>query len=240
MKRYKEQQLSENSDVMKEESPFCVALSGIQEVVKNLNFGNKTELINSIEKLFDKLKKYELPLRQNQMLFMELLSEIFKLFRIHQLDDSDIFGEGVNLFHEIGKLTSLEEMETWVKEYCMNIRLFIQKERKSSVAVLTENAKRYIEEHYGDHTLSVERLCDHLNISATHFSIIFKKEFGMSFISYLTKVRMEQAAALLEHTEDKSYIIAEKVGYTEANYFSYVFKKHYGESPKKYRTHLGK
>ena len=62
----------------------------------------------------------------------------------------------------------------------------------------------------------------------------------MSFIAYLTKVRMEHAIELLKHTEDKSYIIAEKVGYTEANYFSYAFKKYYGVSPKNYRIHQGK
>lgn len=62
----------------------------------------------------------------------------------------------------------------------------------------------------------------------------------MSFISYLTKVRLEHAVELLDNTEDKSYIIAEKVGYTEANYFSYVFKKQYGVSPTKYRTNKGK
>ena len=62
----------------------------------------------------------------------------------------------------------------------------------------------------------------------------------MSFISYLTQVRLEHAVELLDNTEDKSYMIAQKVGYTEANYFSYVFKKKYGVSPSKYRVSKGK
>ena len=122
----------------------------------------------------------------------------------------------------------------------MKIRQLIQKERADSANVMTEKARQYIEEHYSDSTLSVEHLCNHLNVSATYFSVMFKKEFGMSFISYLTKVRLEHAVELLDNTEDKSYIIAEKVGYTEANYFSYVFKKQYGVSPTKYRTNKGK
>jgi two-component system response regulator YesN len=47
---------------------------------------------------------------------------------------------------------------------------------------------------------------------------------------------MEKALEYLDATNLKTYEIAEKVGYAEANYFSYVFKKHYGVSPSKYRT----
>ena len=51
--------------------------------------------------------------------------------------------------------------------------------------------------------------------------------------------RMEQAVNLLMTGNDKTYVIAEKVGYSEANYFSYVFKKNCGMSPVKYRNQGG-
>ena len=57
----------------------------------------------------------------------------------------------------------------------------------------------------------------------------------MSFAAYMTGVRMEEAARLLRETDDKTYLIAEKTGYTDANYFSYVFKRKYSMSPSKYR-----
>ena len=60
----------------------------------------------------------------------------------------------------------------------------------------------------------------------------------MSFVAYLTKIRLEHALELLRTTEDKTYIIASRVGYMEPNYFSYVFKKHYGISPSKYRAEM--
>lgn len=47
---------------------------------------------------------------------------------------------------------------------------------------------------------------------------------------------MEQAARLLIETNEKSYVIAQKVGYTDPNYFSYVFKRKFGVSPSKYRA----
>ena len=60
----------------------------------------------------------------------------------------------------------------------------------------------------------------------------------MSFVAYLTQVRLEHAVELLRTTEDKTYIIASQVGYTEPNYFSYVFKKQYGISPSRYRANM--
>ena len=75
-----------------------------------------------------------------------------------------------------------------------------------------------------------------LGVSNSYFSTIFKKKTGKSFIGYLTDYRMDQASRLLIETNEKSYIIAKKVGYTDPNYFSYVFKRKFGVAPSKYRT----
>ena len=72
------------------------------------------------------------------------------------------------------------------------------------------------------------RICDQLSL--------FKKETGQSFVAYLTGYRMEKAARMLVETSEKSYMIAKSVGYTDPNYFTYVFKRQYGVSPSKYRT----
>ena len=54
------------------------------------------------------------------------------------------------------------------------------------------------------------------------------------------RVRMDIAAEMILNTTEKSYTIAEKVGYLDANYFSYVFKRRFGVSPSKYRTEYAK
>ena len=99
-----------------------------------------------------------------------------------------------------------------------------------------ERAKSFIGENYADSSLSVEVLCSYLHLSPTYFSTLFKREVGMSFIAYLTEVRMERAAQLLRETEEKTYLIAEQTGYTDPNYFSYVFKRRFGVSPSQFRA----
>ena len=217
------------------EGAFLKEPLGLQEIVKSMKLGSREEVLKSIDSFIREVKGYKISVQQYQMTFMEFMTEIFKLLRSYQLDITEIFGKNFDLYQEMNKFNSLDEISVWMKEKCTKIRLLIQKERMDSTNTMTEKARQYIEEHYSDSDLSVEHLCNHLNMSATYFSIMFKKEFGMSFISYLTKVRLEHAVELLENTEDKSYIIAEKVGYTEPNYFSYVFKKQYGISPSRYR-----
>ena len=50
-------------------------------------------------------------------------------------------------------------------------------------------------------------------------------------MEYLTDYRMDKAARMLVETDDKSYVIAQNVGYADPNYFSYVFKRKYGVYP---------
>ena len=73
-------------------------------------------------------------------------------------------------------------------------------------------------------------------MSPAYFSTMFRKVTGQTYIAYLTEVRLQKAVELLNETDDKTYVIAQKVGYQEQNYFSYVFKKQFGVSPSRYRS----
>lgn len=92
-----------------------------------------------------------------------------------------------------------------------------------------------MQENYANKDLTVEGICQYLGVSAAYFSTVFKKETGKTFINYLTDYRMEKAVELLMSGDEKTYVIADAVGYTDPNYFSYVFKKQFGVSPSKYK-----
>lgn len=211
-------------------------LEGLGAIIHSMKFGGKEEVAVVIAEYAKELKEGMVSVQQCQLAFMETMTELLKLMRNYQLDVTDVFEEGFDPYEEIHKFRSIDEFASWLQDTCNKIRRMIRQERNDTTKTMTEKAKQYIEEHYSQSDLSVEDLCSHLNVSATYFSTMFKKAVGMSFVSYLTQVRLEHAVDLLNNTEDKSYIIAEKVGYTEPNYFSYVFKKKYGISPSKYRA----
>ena len=191
---------------------------------------------NIVLDIVKKFKDSRVQKSQYQIYLTELLSDLFKIVRSYNLDSKEIFGDQFKGYFDISDFESLEEMGSFIFEICYKISLMIKRERMDSAKLLAEKTKAFIKEHYMESDISVESLCNYLHVSPAYFSTIFKKETGVSFITYLTDVRMEEAVKLLNTTDDKTYIISSKVGYTEPNYFSYVFKKHFGVSPSKYRN----
>ena len=211
-----------------------------QEIIRAVRLGDREATSQAIHSFINTLKCRAVTPGQYQIACVELLTEFTKVGRSYQLDIRDIFGAECVPWQEIDRFSSLDELEAWLLDICTNLRRTLRHERKDSTLRLTEKARDYIEEHYAESDLSAESLCRHLNVSAAYFSTVFKREVGLGFAAYLTKIRLEHAVQLLTSTEDKTYIIAEAVGYTEPNYFSYVFKKEYGISPSKYRASLKK
>ena len=121
---------------------------------------------------------------------------------------------------------------TEIVEQAINLREAASSNRYRDIV---RKVKAYIEEHYADENLSLNELAVHVNFSASHLSMIFGQETGVTFIRYLTDYRMERAKAMLRMTGMKSSEIGEAVGYRDPHYFSYLFKKTMGMTPTQYR-----
>lgn len=128
-----------------------------------------------------------------------------------------------------------EEGCRWFAAWCVQVSQLLQQDMQQSSKGQIMQGLDYLKEHYADPELTAESLSNHLHLSPAYFSVLFKKYTGQTFVAYLTELRVAAAKELLEHTEEKTYLIAEQVGYPEANYFSYVFKKATGASPTRYR-----
>ena len=153
-------------------------------------------------------------------------------------DDSEISGQETdNIVEETGK-----SIETAVA-YC-------EKMLKKAISLRDENAgnqnrsvlKRaveFIDQNYMDEELSLNKAAHVANVSANHFSALFSQNMGQTFTEYLTGLRMSKAKELLRCTAMRSSEIAGEVGYKDAHYFSYLFKKTQGMTPSEYRKTRG-
>jgi two-component system response regulator YesN len=97
-------------------------------------------------------------------------------------------------------------------------------------------AKEYIDLNYRDQDISLHTVASHVGISPNHLSTVFSQETGENFIEYLTRVRIERAKHLLSATGMKSADIAYETGFSDPHYFSFIFKKNAGLSPREYRS----
>lgn len=98
--------------------------------------------------------------------------------------------------------------------------------------------KQYIEERYDNSELSLSHLSEVFNFSTSYLSRLFREAFGMKFIEFVTKVRMDKAMELLAETDETIQDIGRNVGYDQSLTFIRVFKKHTGETPGQYRKKL--
>lgn len=200
-----------------------------------IKISSEEEITETIDKLFRKFEDLLLPFNKYRIYLMEIMTSLLKLVQTYNLDIDEIFGENFNCYSYLETFDSIHDVKGWFIKKSIKVNSFIKKERMNSSMLLVEKAKQYIKENYSDYDISVETLCSKLHVSPTYFSTLFKRETEMNFVNYLTSVRLEQAVNLLNTTDDKTYMIADKVGYPEANYFSYVFKRKFGVSPSKYR-----
>jgi two-component system response regulator YesN len=97
-------------------------------------------------------------------------------------------------------------------------------------------SKKYIAEHFADPDISLHTVASQVNVSPNHFSAVFSQEAGMSFIEYLTEIRISRAKELLLMSGMKSGDICYEAGFSDPHYFSFIFKKHTGLSPREYRS----
>ena len=153
-------------------------------------------------------------------------------------DDSEISGQEMeNIMDETGKT-----IEAAVA-YCGKIL-------KKAIELRDENAGDqnrsvlklavdFIDHNYMDEEISLNKAAHVANVSANHFSALFSQNMGQTFTEYLTDLRMSKAKELLRCTAMRSSEIAGEVGYKDAHYFSYLFKKTQGMTPSEYRKMRG-
>lgn len=93
-----------------------------------------------------------------------------------------------------------------------------------------------VRNQYYKKDLTLKYLCQKLFINESYFCQIFKAETGETFTDYLTRERLLNAMELLKSSNLKIYEIADRVGFSNQYYFSNVFSKYYGFSPKSVKS----
>ena len=107
-----------------------------------------------------------------------------------------------------------------------------KKEQMDSRPVLL--AKNWIEAHT-EQPCTLQEVSDHVRISPTYLSTVFKEETGVNFKDYVTEVKMARARSLLTNGDEKINAVAQMVGYQDVKYFSRLFEKIVGLKPAQYR-----
>lgn len=112
----------------------------------------------------------------------------------------------------------------------IKVRLY----KNHNFSVYVKDAIDFIHRNYYT-DIKLDTICDHLSLNKSYFCSLFKKETGYTFSSFLNKLRVEKSKEFLLENDDSILDVALSVGYNNHTYYSAIFKKYNGVTPKEYR-----
>ncbi len=137
----------------------------------------------------------------------------------------------------LDKADSIDEVKSILFEYLTELfRTYVSVSETKSYRAMVNEMKNYIEENFTNPDLSLKHLSDRFQVSGKYASYLFKTEFKMKFVDFVTELRMKEAEQLLLETEYSLQDIALQVGYANAITFGRVFKRVAGITPGDYRS----
>lgn len=128
-----------------------------------------------------------------------------------------------------------EDVEEYLTDMLETAFFFRNKESDYQKGKILHKALEYIDANFDQESLSLNSVSEEVGVSANYFSAIFSQSMESTFVEYVTAKRMEKARKLLKTTDKSSGEIAMLAGYKDPHYFSFVFKKNHGLSPREYR-----
>lgn len=145
---------------------------------------------------------------------------------------------------ELSRIRNQEDLCLWIVKVLEKMTDQIYQTRNAKNYQRLKRALDFIEQHCGE-SLTIEQVAREAYLSASRLSHIIKDELGMTLIDYLSKTRVQKAKERLNQREVPIAQIAQEVGFSDQSYFTKVFKKVEGCTPKDYRknlfqTHIGR
>lgn len=204
-----------------------------EDLRKAIEEYNTEELYNTLSNIVNYLKEYN----GNYIYALDCACSLLYLF-LNLLPDgekcmSDMFSNEVDGYKSIYVKKNINEIIKWVCLLRDNICNYIDVKKKSYKHHIVNHVKKYINNNL-EEKLYLNEVAELHNISPSYLSSIFKKECNMGFSEYISNMKINKAKELLINDNFKVYEVSDILGFESAFYFSKVFKKITGYSPKEY------
>lgn len=147
--------------------------------------------------------------------------------------EDNAFPYSIDIAGQLSQLGSLDDILQWLNSFCDKICTLLTERKEKRSAKFVHMAKRYIHEHYRE-KLTLSDIAEYLKISPGYLSTSFSNYMNQTVSDYIARVKIEHAKELIDSGQYLIYEIANQLGFENAYYFSKVFKKVTGMSPKNY------
>ncbi|MCD7991969.1 MAG: response regulator [Clostridia bacterium] len=159
----------------------------------------------------------------------------FFLSSFFEDEEEPDFPYEVNIMEKLGRLGTLGQIIQWINWFKEAVSRILERRRDTRVDKIAEMVREYVMEHYKER-ITLGQAAEALNISQGYLSTAFKKQSGESFTNYVSAIKIEKAKELIASHQYMMYEVSDLLGFDTPFYFSKVFKKVTGMSPKEYEA----
>lgn len=145
---------------------------------------------------------------------------------------NEIFSSDLDGYRSIYNKKNIDQIIQWLNYFCERLCEILEERRKTYKNHIVSQVKKYINTHL-EEKLFLNDIADIYQISPSYLSAIFKRYCNIGFSEYINNAKVNKAKELLKENY-KVYEVSDKMGFESAFYFSKVFKKVTGCSPKEY------
>jgi len=142
--------------------------------------------------------------------------------------------EKLKWFKRIDQAIVVNELQNIIGEFIDMVEQQVNERNDQGEMNTLNQIIDFIHEHY-QQDISLAELAETFHMNYSYLSWYFKQRTNENLTAYINKVRIEKAKELLKYTDDTISQISSKIGFSEHNYFSKVFKKFVGMTPVEYR-----
>lgn len=221
-----------------EQSAVCrLALSGGDPLVSRLKNAQVSDLDSIINELVALLGNdvQQFPIMASYLV-VDVIVAISTVISCAGGNIKEVFPEMLEQSYVTRAVSSRSTFISEMRRLIEVMISFCNTKKNSQCSDSVVKAQRYIADHFADPDICLHSVAEEIALSPNHFSAVFSQECGLTFIEYLTKVRIAQAKILLKTSKKRSADICYDVGFNDPHYFSFIFKKNTGLSPREYRT----
>ncbi|WP_010276197.1 helix-turn-helix domain-containing protein [Paenibacillus senegalensis] len=162
----------------------------------------------------------------------EVVQEMNRAWKTLGLSAKQLLGYDIREYgHE---LESLDEFVQWFGDTLRAALDHLSAKRQTGEKDMETKLRQFIEDNL-DHTLSLERLAEHVQVNPNYLSKLFKAMMGMTFTDYVTGRKLQKAEELLLEQKLSVQEISSQLGYNSTHHFIRLFKERYGLTPKQYQ-----
>ncbi|MEK8132813.1 response regulator [Paenibacillus filicis] len=207
-----------------------------QELLTRVKRGQPELIEAGIDPFFQSLHRQGGTPHDIRLACLQLSAVLYRLLHDMGLDD-ELSGAARHTWKEAFENISLAELRAHMlklsEEAAQQVRLWM----KAGTKNIAEQARQYVAEQALS-VITLPLVADHVGVSPNYLSSLFKKEAGMTFVEFITELKLSKAKEWLIDPHVPIYEIAERLGYNDRRYFREIFKKKTGQTPSEYRDAL--